>query len=81
MLQVALGRFWASPELEVVCFYCKWYLVLAILLLLVLGFTRTRGGLFLLQMVFGVSHPFLILFLKYSMRLLFKVLMEEDAAR
>jgi hypothetical protein len=48
---------------------------------LVLGYTRTRGSLFLMQMVFGVSHSVLCLFLKFSMRLLFKVLREEDSAK
>jgi hypothetical protein len=48
---------------------------------LVLGYTRTRGSLFLLQMVFGASHSVLCIFLKFSMRLLFKVLREEDSAK
>jgi len=48
---------------------------------LVLGYTRTRGSLFSLQMVFGASHSVLGLFLKFSMRLLFKVLRQEDAAK
>jgi hypothetical protein len=32
-------------------------------------------------MVFGASHSVLGLFLKFSMRLLFKVLRQEDAAK
>ncbi len=48
---------------------------------LVLGFTRTRGSFFALQMVFGVSHSVLCMFLKFSMRLLFQMLREEVDAR
>jgi hypothetical protein len=48
---------------------------------LVLGYTRTKGSLFALQMVFGASHSVLSLFLKYSTRLLFRVLQEEEDAR
>jgi hypothetical protein len=44
---------------------------------LVLGYTRTTGSLYALQMVFGASHSVLCLFLKFSMRLLFRVLKEE----
>jgi len=47
----------------------------------VLGYTRTRGSLFALQMVFGASHSVLGLFLKYSMWLLFRVLKDEEDAR
>jgi hypothetical protein len=53
-------------------------LCLADFLSLVLGYTRTRGSLYALQMVFGASHSFLSLFFKYSVRLLFKVLKEEE---
>ena len=48
---------------------------------LLLGYTRTRGSFFTLQMVFGATHSVLCLFLKFSMRLLFKVLKEEVDAR
>jgi hypothetical protein len=48
---------------------------------LVLGYTRTKGSLFALQMVFGATHSVLCLFLKYYMRLLFRVLKEEEDAR
>jgi hypothetical protein len=48
---------------------------------LVLGYTRRKGGLFGLQMIFGVSHSVLAVFLKYSMRLLYKVLLEEEGAK
>jgi hypothetical protein len=44
---------------------------------LVLSYTRTRGSLFALQMAFGASHSVLCLFLKYSTRLLFRVLKDE----
>jgi len=48
---------------------------------LVLGYTRTRGSLFSLQMIFGASHSVLALFLRYSIKLLYKVLKEEPSAR
>jgi hypothetical protein len=48
---------------------------------LVLGYTRTKGSLFALQMVFGATHSVLCLFLKYSMRILFRVLKGEEDAR
>jgi len=48
---------------------------------LVLGYTRTKGSLFALQMVFVATHSVLCLFLKYSMRILFRVLKEEEDAR
>jgi hypothetical protein len=48
---------------------------------LVLGYTRTKCSLFALQMVFGATHSVLCLFLKYSMRLLFRLLKEEEDAR
>jgi len=48
---------------------------------LVLGYTRTKGSLFSLQMIFGVTHSVLALFLRYSIKLLYKVLKEEPAAR
>jgi hypothetical protein len=48
---------------------------------LVLGYTRTRGGLFALQMIFGVSYSVVALFLKFSIRLLYKVLLEEEGAK
>jgi hypothetical protein len=48
---------------------------------LVLGYTRTRGSLFSLQMIFGATHSVLSLFLRYSIKLLYKVLKEEPSAR
>jgi hypothetical protein len=39
------------------------------------------GSLFSLQMIFGAPHSVLCLFLKFSLRLLFKVLMEENSAK
>jgi len=48
---------------------------------LVLGYTRTKGSLFSLQMIFGVTHSVLALFLWYSIKLLYKVLKEEPTAR
>jgi hypothetical protein len=48
---------------------------------LVLGYTRTRGGLYALQMLFGISYSVLAVFLKFSMRLLYKVLLEEEGAK
>jgi hypothetical protein len=48
---------------------------------LVLGYTRTKGGLFGLHMSFGVSYSVLAVFLKYSIRLLYKVLLEEEGAK
>jgi hypothetical protein len=47
---------------------------------LVLGYTRTRGGLFALQMIFGVSYSVVALFLEFSIRLLNKALLEEEGA-
>ena len=44
---------------------------------LVFGCMRTRGSLFVMQMIFGASHSVLCLFLRFSIRLLFKVLKEE----
>jgi len=44
---------------------------------LVLGYMWTRGSLFAMQMIFGASHSVLCLFLRFSIRLLFKVLKEE----
>jgi hypothetical protein len=41
---------------------------------LVLGYTG-------LQMIFGVSYSVLAVFLKYSIRLLYKVLLEEEGAK
>jgi hypothetical protein len=40
---------------------------------LVLGYTRTQGSLFALQMAFGVTHSVLSLFLKFAMWLLFRI--------
>jgi hypothetical protein len=48
---------------------------------LVLGYTRTTGSLYALQMVFGASHSVLCHFLKFSMRLLFRVENVEDDAK
>ncbi len=48
---------------------------------LVLCFTRTKGPLQVLQMVFGLSYSVLCLFLKFAIRLLLKVLLQEDAAK
>jgi hypothetical protein len=48
---------------------------------LVLGYTRTRGSFFSLQMIFGASHSVLALFLCYFIKLLYKVLKEEPSAR
>jgi len=48
---------------------------------LVLGYTRTKGSLFSLQMIFGATHSVLALFLSYSIKLLYKVLKEEPTAR
>jgi hypothetical protein len=48
---------------------------------LVLGYTRTTGSLYALQMVFGASHSVLCLFLKFSMRLLFRVFNAEVDAK
>jgi len=48
---------------------------------LVLGYTRTKGSLFSLQMIFGATHSVLALFLRYSIKLLYKVLKEEPSAR
>jgi hypothetical protein len=50
-------------------------------LALILCYTRTRGSLFGLQLMYGATHSVLVVFLKYSMRLLYKVLMEDDAAK
>ena len=48
---------------------------------LALGYTRTKGSLFSVQMVFGVTHSVLSAFLRYSIKLLYKVLKEEPSAR
>jgi hypothetical protein len=48
---------------------------------LVLGYTHTKGSLFSLQMVFGATHSVLAAFLRYSIKLLYKVLKEEPSAR
>jgi hypothetical protein len=48
---------------------------------LVLGYTRTKGSLFSLPMVFGATHLVLALFLRYSIKVLYKVLKEEPSAR
>jgi hypothetical protein len=48
---------------------------------LVLGYTHTKGSLFSLQLVFGATHLVLASFLKYSIKLLNKVLKEEPSAR
>jgi hypothetical protein len=48
---------------------------------LVLGYTRAKGSLFSLQMIFGATHSVLSLFLRYSIKLLYKVLKEEPSAR
>jgi hypothetical protein len=48
---------------------------------LVLRYTRTKGSLFSLQMIFGATHSVLALFLRYSIKLLYKVLKEEPSAR
>jgi hypothetical protein len=48
---------------------------------LVLGYSRTKGSLFLLQMIFGATPSLLSLFLRYSIKLLYKVLKEEPSAR
>ena len=47
---------------------------------LALGYTRTKGSLFSLQMVFGATHSVLAAFLRYSIKLLYKVLKEEPSA-
>ncbi len=47
---------------------------------LVLCFSRTKGPLQVLQMVFGLSYSVLCLFLKFAIRLLLKVLLQEDAS-
>ena len=48
---------------------------------LVLFFTRTRGALPILQLVFGLSYSVLCLFLKFGMRILFKLLLREEGAK
>jgi hypothetical protein len=48
---------------------------------LVLGYTRTKGSLLALQQVFGATHLVLSLFLRHSIKLLYKVLKEEPSAR
>jgi hypothetical protein len=48
---------------------------------LVLGYTRTKGSRFSLQMVFGATHSVLALFLRYSIKVLYKALKEEPSAR
>jgi hypothetical protein len=50
-------------------------------LALVLGYTRTRGSMPMLQMVFGLINSVLCIFLKFAMRLLFRVLKEEEHAK
>ena len=50
-------------------------------LALILCYTRTRESLFGLQLMYGATHSVLVVFLKYSMRLLYKVIMEDDAAK
>jgi hypothetical protein len=50
-------------------------------LALVLGYTQSRGSLTLLQMVFGVTNLVLCIFFKFGMRLLFKVLKNEEHAQ
>jgi hypothetical protein len=45
------------------------------------GVNQNKGSLFVLQMVFGVRHSVLSLFLKFAMRLLFMILKEDDLAR
>jgi len=48
---------------------------------LVLCYSRTRGSLFAMQLMFGVSHSVLLVFLKFGIRLLYKVLKEDEAAQ
>ncbi len=48
---------------------------------LVLCLARTKGPLQVLQMVFGVSYSVLCLFLKFGIRRLLKVLLQEDTAK
>jgi hypothetical protein len=48
---------------------------------LVLGYKRTRGSMSMLQMGFGLTNSVLCIFLKFAMRLLFKVLKEEEDAK
>jgi hypothetical protein len=48
---------------------------------LVLCYTRTHGSLFALQLMYGVTHSVLIVFLKFGMRLLYKVLKEDETAQ
>jgi len=48
---------------------------------LILCYTRSRGSVIGLQVMYGASHSVLLVFLKYSMRLLYKILLEEDAAK
>ena len=48
---------------------------------LVLCFTRTKGALTVLQLVFGLSYSVLCLFLKFGIRLLTKILLREDGAK
>jgi len=48
---------------------------------LVLCYSRTRGSLFAMQLMFGVTHSVLLVFLKFGMRLLYKVLKEDEGAQ
>ncbi len=48
---------------------------------LVLTFTRTKGALTVLQLVFGLSFSVLCIFLKFGIRLLIKILLQEDGAK
>jgi hypothetical protein len=48
---------------------------------LVICFTRTKGPLQVLQMVFGISYSLLCLFLKFAIQLFLKVLLQEDGAK
>jgi hypothetical protein len=47
-------------------------------LALLLGYTRTRGSMSMLQLVFGLTNSVLSIFLKFSMSLLFRVLKDEQ---
>jgi len=48
---------------------------------LVLCYSRTRGSLFSLQLMYGVTHSVLLVFLKFGIRLLYKVLKEDEGAQ
>jgi hypothetical protein len=48
---------------------------------LVLAFTRTRGSMYAMQMLFGITGSVLSLFLRFGRRLLIRVLKEEPGAR